>query len=200
VADQLATPEDLASALQKDLDTASATLALEACTAVVQATTGQRIVRVADDEVIIDLDRHDGSLYLYLPELPVVSVSTASVGALAVTDYSAQLSKGRLWRSMGWRSSTVAYWDAPTQATVTYTHGYLPTDQRIQLARGAVLSLATGLYDNPTGAKSESIDDYSVAYERATALMDAAPSLAGLLRRQYGRRARSVKLLTVGND
>lgn len=194
----LASPEDLASALQKDVDTATATLWAEVCTAVVQATCGQRIVRVADDEVVIDLDVDDRGAHLYLPERPIISVASAAVGATAVTDFTAQLSRGRLWRSLGWRSATLPDYNAPSTATVVYTHGYLASDQKIQLARGAVLSLATVAFENPTGATSERIDDYAVAYAAAQRAMDSSPELAKLLRKTYGRPARSVKLVTAG--
>ena len=46
MADMLATPEDLAALLQQDVDRATATLLIESATALVQATVGQRIVRV----------------------------------------------------------------------------------------------------------------------------------------------------------
>lgn len=196
MADMLASPEDLASALKMDVDTATATLWAEVGTAVVQATAGQRIVRVVNDTVTIDLDPCDRSAYLDLPERPVVSVASATVGATTVTDFTPQLSRGRIWRSLGWRSATLLDYRAPSTATVVYTHGYLPTDQKIQLARGAVLSLVAVAYENPTGATSERIDDYAVAYAAAQAAMDASPALAALLRRQYGRPARSVKLVT----
>lgn len=197
MADQLATPSDLASLLQKDVDTASATLAVEVCTAVVQAAAdGQRIVQVTGDTEVIDLDAGFCSPYLYLTQKPVTAVISASVGVTAVTDFSVQLSRGRLWRLAGWRSTTVPYWSiSPSTATVVYTHGYAAGDQRLQLARGAVLSLARGLFDNPTGAASEKIDDYAVTYAAAEAALEAAPALKKAIRKQYGPKARMVRVL-----
>lgn len=195
MADQLATPADLASLLQEGVDTATATLLIEAATAVVQGVTGQRIVQVVDDVAVLDLDGCDAGLYLELPERPVTAVAAVVVGATTVTDYSAQLRRARLWRAAGWRSSLLAYLDQPSQVTVTYTHGFPPGDQRLQLARSAALQLAAAVYDNPTGVTREQIDDYAVAYERATARMDAQPSLADLLRRVYGRATGSVRLV-----
>jgi hypothetical protein len=195
VADRLATPEDLASLLQQDVDTASATLALEAATAVVQAVTGQRIVQVADDTVVLDLDDFDDSTYLSLPERPVTAVGAVLVGATTVTDVTAQLRRGRLYRANGWRSALLACPGGPSTATVTYTHGYPPGDQRLQLARSAVLHLASTVYANPGGATREQIDDYSVSYEAASARMEASPYLAAALRRQYGRTPTSVRLV-----
>lgn len=192
--DQLATASDLASFLQQDLDTATATLLIEMGTSIVQAVTGQRIVQVVGDVLTIDLEVCDYSLWLDLPQRPVTAVASASVGATAVTDYTVQLSRGRLWRAMGWRSATLPYYNSPSTVTVTYTHGYAAGDQRLQPARQAVLSLAASAYVNPSGAIREQIDDYSVAYEAMSARMDAAPALQELLRKQYGRPGKSVRL------
>jgi hypothetical protein len=94
MADQLATPSDLASALQQDVDTATATLLIECATAVIQAVTGQRIVQVVNDTQVLDLDEYDGGNYLILPERPVTAVGTVLIGSTAVTDFSTQLSRG----------------------------------------------------------------------------------------------------------
>lgn len=195
MADQLATPSDLASFLQQDLDTATATLLVEAATAVVQAVTGQRIVQVLNDIAVLDLDEHDQGLYLDLPQRPVTAVTTVLIGSTAVTDYSTQLRRNRLWRAYGWRSTLIAYPSQPSLVTVTYSHGYASGDQKLQLARSAVLSLAGAVYGNPGGVAREQIDDYAVAYEKASARMDASGPLAALLRREYSRPAGSVLLV-----
>lgn len=196
-ADLLATASELASYLQTDVDTTTATLALELATGAVQAAAGQRLIRVDDDVVVLDLDHLDTGLYLYLPEAPVVSVDAVLVGAAAVTDVTVQLSRGRLYRPSGWRSSATAYpypSSAPSTATVTYTHGYELTAQELQLARLVCLQIASGLYENAIGATSEQIDDYSVRYERAAAELQG--SVMGMaLRRRYGRPRRSSLLV-----
>lgn len=194
MADQLATPADLASALQQDLDASTATLLIECATAVVQAITGQRIVQVTET-VVLDLDGFDGAVYLPLPERPVTAVASASIGATAVTDFSAQLRKASLWRASGWRSTLVSYADQPSTVTVTYTHGYPAGHQRLQLARSAVLSLAMGAYTNPSGATREQIDDYSVMFEAMSARMEASKFLTEALKRQYGLPPGSVRLV-----
>jgi hypothetical protein len=191
----LATVDDLASRLQQDVDTATGRLLIQAATAVVQGLVGQRLVLVVDDEVTLDLDEYDGGHYLDLPERPVLEVSSASIGATAVTDYSTQPRRNRLWRSSGWRSTLTAYPSQPSQVTVTYTHGYADGDQRLQLARAATLQLAAAVYGNPGGVTREQIDDYAVAYEAASARMEASSSLANLLRRQYGRSGGSIRLV-----
>lgn len=200
MADQLATPQDLAALLERDdLDLYKATMLVECATAVVQATVEQRIVEVEDDEVEIDLDGYDTGLWLDLPERPVTAVTAVAIGATAVTDYTPQLRRGRLWRAGGWRSTLLAYpGSQPSAVTVTYTHGYPTGHQRLQLARGAVLGLARAPFDNVTGVTREQIDDYAVVYEAMSARMEASPNLATALRRQYSRPPQSVQLITTG--
>lgn len=203
--DQLATLADLAAALgiaEGELDEPRATLALELATAAVQAAAGQRIVQVVDDTWVADLDQLDCGLYLDLPERPVTAVASAQVGDNAVTDYTTQLSRGRLWRSYGWRSATLPYWNAPSSVTVVYTHGYAPGDQKLQLARGVTLELAKTAYNATSGSGAvvrEQIDDYSVQYAEMAASIESAldpdGSLARALRRQYGRAPRSAQLV-----
>jgi hypothetical protein len=199
MADMLATPADLASALQRDVDTASATLALEVTTAVVQVGAGgQRIVRATStDEVLYGgPDR-----VLRLPQQPVISVASVSYGGVLLTQGTAsgtwRLAKHGIWRDLGWAGYS---WEGPVQVAVTYTHGYDPAGsdsdkQQLQLGRGFTLSLARGLFTNPDGTIREQIDDYSVAYAEASAALDASPSMRALLRKQYGPKARMVSVI-----
>jgi hypothetical protein len=197
MADQLATPEDLASLLERDdVDEYKATMLIECATAVVQAAAGQRIVEVVDDEVVLDLDEHDRSPYLWLPERPVTAVDTVLIGGSAVTDYSTQLRRARLWRADGWRSTLVSYHDQPSTVTVTYSHGYPAGHQRLQLARAAVLGLVRGVYGNPEGASRVQIDDYAAAYDAIATRLEASPYLRDALKRQYGRLVGSAVLTT----
>lgn len=195
--DLLATVEDL-QALLGTVDEAKALLLLQAATAAVQtAAGGQRILEVVDDTATLDLDEYDGGPYLVLPQWPVTAVGAVTVGGTVVADVTAQLSRGRLWRSMGWRSATLPYYDMPSHVTVVYTHGYAVGDQRLQLARSATLMLAAGAYSNPgTGVVREQIDDYAVQYAAASATLEATAGMAGALRRQYGRPSSSVRLVT----
>lgn len=195
MADMLASPSELAAFLQSDVDTASATLALELATGLVQAACGQRLVQVTET-VTLDVDQLDDGPWLPLPEGPVTAVGPVLVGAAAVTDYAAQLRRGRLYRASGWRGATLlSSWSAPSTVTVTYTHGFPAGDQRLQLARSAVLAFAAVAYGNPAGAVSEQIDDYAVRYEAAAARLEASPVLAAALRHRYGRPPGSVRLV-----
>lgn len=195
MADMLAEPEDLAALLQQDLDRATTELLLECATAVVQGVTKQRILQVVDDVVTLYLDEYDRATYLYLPERPVTAVGAVLIGATAVTDWSPQLNRARLFRADGWRSTLILYDDAPTTATVTYTHGYPAGHQKLQLARSAVLALASQGYTNPSGAVREQIDDYSVQYAEMASRMAATPQLIQSLRSFYGFPTRSARLI-----
>jgi hypothetical protein len=192
VADQLATAQDLADALQvtlASLPTASVTLALECATAVVQAAAGgQRIVQVVGD--IADLTGQGGR-WLDLPQIPVTAVTlvtldgttlTAGVAGAANTTY--RLRGSRLWRGAGWQT----YYDEPSQVLVTNTHGYATGSQKLQFGRNATLGLIKGTWGAPGGGVlSEKIDDYAVQYEKMAALMEESPHLKQALRKEYGR-------------
>lgn len=189
MADQLCTPEDLASLLQKDLDAYQATMLIECSTAVVQEAAGnQRIVQVEDDpgELMGTTDA-----WLQLPQIPVTEVSDVEIDGEALTlgtDF--KRFGSRLWRRCGW----AACWTEPSAITFTYTHGYAEGAQELQLARNAALSLVRSLIDNPTGASREAIDDYSVSYDAMAEAMQANENLRAALRRRYGITAGFVRL------
>lgn len=207
MADMLVTVPELASLLQQDVDTATATLAIEIATGAVQSVAGQRIVQVTNDVEIIDIDLQDRGFWLDLPEGPVTSVSAVLIGTLTVTDFTVQLSRGRLWRRYGWLSATRPYWPMPSTVTVTYTHGYVVGDQKLQLARGVVFELAKTGYSAAARAGAivqEKIDDYTVQYAQMAASIESAldpeGALARALRRQYGRHVHgSVKLTSASH-
>ncbi|HEX5543684.1 MAG TPA: hypothetical protein VFX60_19375 [Micromonospora sp.] len=179
MADKLATRDDLAALLQQDVVEATADLMLEAATAAVQGIVGQRIVRATST---VSLDVSDDR-WLWLPQRPVVSVASVMMDdvELDTTDWS--LRGHRLYRQWGWWGLV----GAPVE--VTYTHGYADGDQRLQLARAAVLSLAAAAYSNPAGVSREQIDDYAVAYETGSAGMQVPALLRQTLLREYGRPA-----------
>lgn len=210
MADQLATPSDLASLLQSDVDTSTATLLIEMATAIVQqACGGQRIIEVVGD--IATLGAYSDS-WLDLPQIPVASVASVVLDGTTLTagtDY--KVVGNRIWRRHGWQANLGYPWDwsyswqhatippgypvqEPSTAVVTYTHGYAAGSQNLQLARGAVLSLARGGYSNPSGTTSESIDDYSASYDAMAGRMEAATFLKAALAKKYGRRAGLIRI------
>lgn len=181
-ADQLATPEDLASLLQQDLDASTANLLLELATAKVQrAAGGQRILDVSDTAVIDVTDWCDP--FLALPQRPIRAVTAVLLDGVAITDWA--LRSQMLWRAVGWMQS----FDPPSQVTVTYDHGYLADSQGLQLARDSTLALARLGYGNPSGAESEAIDDYKVTFADADARMQMTEFMRADLADAYGTSA-----------
>lgn len=194
MADQLCTPEDLASALQQplgDLNAATLTLWAECATAVVQSAAGQRIVEVVDDELEL-IGTTDS--WLALPQIPVTAVLSVELDGVALSEGRGaeqyRLRGNRLWRTCGWQQ----YCGEPSDVVVVCTHGYAAGRQELQLARAATIGLAKLPYVNPSGVSSESIDDYNVSYDRMSAQMEATPYLKAALRKQYGRRAGLVRI------
>lgn len=195
MADQLATPGDLASLVQHDVDTASATLGIEIGTAVVQAAAdGQRIVQVVGDTATVT---GTTGQWLRLPQFPVTAVSSVTLDGVALTAglpgsgaLTYRLVADQLWRGCGWQT----YCGEPSTVSLVYTHGYATGRQELQLGRGVALSLGRGLFENPSGVVREQIDDYAVAYAEAEAALAAQPSLISLLRKQYGRKAAMVRI------
>lgn len=199
MADQLATPEELASLLQQDLDASTANLVLNVATASVQEAAGnQRILQVIGDTA--NLTGLTDS-WLDLPQIPVTVVTSVTLDGEVLTAGSPgdagstyRLRGSRLWRGCGWQT----YVGEPSDVVVVNTHGYATGSQGLELARGATLSIAKGMYANPSGVAREQIDDYAVSYAKAAGeaaeLMEAAPGLRAALRRKYGRRAGLVRI------
>jgi hypothetical protein len=210
MADRLATPEDLASLLERDdIDAYKAGVLLEMATSIVQGVAGnQRIVQVTGDtDTILGVT----DAWLDLPQRPVSAVTAVSLDGTALTagtDY--KTIGNRLWRYNGWQTNygwplsygwpnayygwpvpigLVGVRNEPSQVTFTYSHGYDPTDQRIQLARTTVLSMVAGVYPNPQGLSRVAIDDYQAAYELMSSQIEASPFLRAQIKKQYGRRA-----------
>lgn len=184
MADLLATPQDLASLLQVDYASLTAAqqatllMLVELATSKVQrAAGGQRIVDITDTAVI------DGvcGVWLELPQLPIRSVSLVKVDGTTITDWS--LRRQKLWRAVGWLNTI----SPPSQITVTYAHGYLTGSQYLQLGKAMTLSLAKAPFTNPSGATSESIDDYRVSYAEADARMEMTEPMRATIADAYGR-------------
>lgn len=190
----LCTPADLGHilGLGEDLDEDRAAVIIQAATAVVQEACDsppQRLVLVEDDP--FDLLGSIGP-WLALPQRPVREVPSVILDGQTLTDGADYKRFGaRLWRATGWQQTRYE----PSRITGVYSHGYAPKDQGLQLARSAVLSLVRGVYDNPSGAISVRIDDYSESYGKFAVAMEAEGNLRNALERQYGRR---VSLARVG--
>jgi hypothetical protein len=185
VADRLVTPQELAAFLGLTwadltaIQQANLSLIVEVATAKVQSAAGQRLIDVTDT-ITLDVDLCEYGPWLALPQLPVRSVASVLIDGVAATDW--YLRRQQLWRLNGWNVNA----SAPTQVTVTSTHGHLDGAQALEFGRGIVFGLAAGASSNPTGAASEQIDDYRITYADAESRMHVTDGTRDLLRAEYG--------------
>lgn len=173
-----ATPAELAEYLKQDVDTATATLALQVAS---QLFSTRAHTMFAPTTVTYQVEGR-GSTQLRLPFRPVTAVSAVRVISngvtTVVTDYTRI--KATLYRLAGF-GSLGAY--PPDLVEVDLTHGYAAASDDV---RGAVLETAGASYSSPdVTVKSESIDDYSVtsaANSGGVMLTPAAEKLADMYR------------------
>jgi hypothetical protein len=195
MADQLATPQDLASFLQLGVFTsltaakqATIVMLVELATSKVQrAAGGQRILEATSTGAVIDLQIGYDDCYVPLPQRPVRSVASVALNGVAITDY--YLRSQMLWRAYGWQYGYTYTGYVPPQLTVTYTHGHPAGSQALQFARTTVMELARGGWGNPLGQTSKAIDDYRVTYAEADARMVLPIPTAEALASAYGTSA-----------
>lgn len=185
MADALITPDRLTD-LVGPVDTAKATVAIEAATAAVQGLVEQRLVYVADD--VAEGLLGDLESWFELPERPVSAVTSVALDGEAVTDY--KRFGARLWRRCGWETCP----GEPSSVDVVYTHGYQADDPRLAPAQSAVLMLAAQILPNPGGnVASERVGDYQIAYDAAVSILNGSKALRDSLLRRYGRRVGHVR-------
>lgn len=160
-----ATPTDLASYLKQDVDTSTATLALQTASQLFSTRANTMFVPTTLTYQVIGL----GYRQLQLPFRPIISIQQVRVigqgGTFIVTDYTRV--KTVLYRLIGFGVPGVF---PPDMVEVDLTHGYAAPGDDV---KGAVLESAAIAYDNPDPAvTSEAIDDYSIR---------TAPNLGGLM-------------------
>lgn len=155
----LFTLPELASYLQRDLDTATATLAQQGAQEIVRAYTRQELTQGTYTAAVLPIVAAGDSWRVDLPQRPVTAVTTVVVNGTTYTlgtdwawnGYSPWIRLARLVYA------TDAFQDAPT-ATVTYVAGYATAPPDV---KAVALAIAARQYDNPRGLRMESIDDYS---------------------------------------
>lgn len=156
MADMLATPTELAGKLQRDLDTYSATQALEQATGSIQDLLGQRVLQVLNDTVTFD----GGERVLWLPQRPVTAIGSVSTldrwgtvyAPVLGVDYRVRGLRRLIWSGYG------SVW--PEEVTVTYSHGFT-VDAVPPAIKRECLTIAASLYDNPERLKSETVGGVS---------------------------------------
>lgn len=157
----LFTLEELASRVQSDLDTATATLARAGATALVESYCRTSFTATAETTLVLRV--RDGRVRL--PHRPVTAVSSVST----IGDDGAPLAVLAGWTFDGIDTVRVdgiagiinLAEDALTSGTVsvTFTYGYatVPAD-----VKEVALSVAHRMYTNPAGMRQESVGAYSV--------------------------------------
>ena len=152
-----ATPTELAGFLQQDLDTYSATQALDVASQNIRTACGWNI---SQETVTAQEFDGTGNQSIFINTLNLTAVSSVVVDgvALASTDF-------RFYR-YGWLRRLYSYWPCfPEIVTVTYTHGYatIPDD-----VKGACLVLAGAKYETPGGAIRSRTDTVGSVTESRT--------------------------------
>lgn len=176
-----ATPSELASFLKQDVDTSTATLALQVASALFSQRSGVMFTPTTTTYQTVGT----GYRQLFLPFYPVTAVSAVrSIGAggtLTLTDYT--LIRGVLYRLLGFGTPGVF---PPDLVEVDLTHGFATVPDDV---KGAVLETAGAAYSSPDiSVKSESIDDYTIvsaANGGGVSLTPFAESLATMYRGTY---------------
>ncbi len=155
-----ATPEELAVWMGLDgftvAQTARAELLLGVAQGLVDDELGQNL-DVATETVTL---RGTGTRELVLPRWPVLLVASVQIEddaapLIAGEDYS--------WESSGVLTRECGVWSCRLHVTVLNTAGHNPIPPS---ARGVVLGLVSGIWDNAKSKKSERLGDYQVTWAR----------------------------------
>jgi hypothetical protein len=176
---QYATASELASYLEQDVDTSTATLALQ----VASALFSTRADTMFAATTVTYQAPATGYRWVQLPFRPITAISavrviTSTGVTTTLTDYTRI--KRTLYRVGGFGTPGAF---PPDLLEVDLTHGLVPCPDDV---KGAVLETAGAAYSSPdVTVKSESIDDYTVssaANSGGVMLTPAAKDLADLYR------------------
>ena len=184
----LATLDDVAAIIGRPLtstETTNGTRLLGMASGMVRRYTRQTITQVVDDVIVLP---GNWGHSLFLPQLPVTSVSSVAVNGVSASVSRWRLIGNELFLGTGSYSpdfGTLASpggalygpagstngmqvggpsWQGPgTQVTITYTHGFaeVPADIVNEVAGMVALQLSTSV-----GVNSEQIGGYKVSYQR----------------------------------
>jgi len=156
-----ATPSELASFLKEDVDTSTATLALQVASELFAKAAHTRWESTATTYSQPGVNAFE----IVLPFAPVIAVSAVRIAGVAVTDYT--VIAGAVYRRLAFGN----WWRFPPDLVeVDYTHGYTSVPDDV---KGAVLETAATAYISPVASiVSESIDDYAVK---------SAPNIGGIM-------------------
>lgn len=187
MADMLATPDELRTYIDGDVEDARAQLALTIATALVQNACAQRLVPVADD--VVELAPRRAHI-IELPERPATAVALVEV-----TDHGAtmwQRLDPATWQLVQghaiWADNWTWTW---RRVRVTYSHGFTVVPEDL---KAVVLGIAMRTVTNVNGVRSEQIGSYS--YTLAGSAEGVGPSLTKYERdvcNRYRRRTHAMR-------
>jgi hypothetical protein len=162
---QLATPAELASYLQQDLDTSTANLVLDVASGEFEDAADTKFAASSATTTF----EGRGQTVLALPKHPVIAVSQVRVDSVIVASTAYFLVGQNLYRVSGWGGRT---WH-PQKVEVDYTYGFTSVPDDV---KGAVLEMAGAGYGNPAAATREQIDDYAIQYAAGSGGVGLTPN------------------------
>lgn len=171
---QYATEAELASYLQQDVDTATATLVLTVASGQFSLYADTQFASTAVTYQALGTP----FMNLALPFRPVIAVQAVRINGVTVTGYT--LIKNTLYRAAGFGTPINT---PPDVVEVDVTHGLIPCPDDV---KAAVLEMAAQACSVPVGAViGETIDDYAIRYANASGGVQLTPfarDLAALYR------------------
>jgi len=183
--------DELATLLDVTADATRAVMARHCAHGLIRSYCRQNITRSTYTASLPVEAGSDGYYVVRLPQRPVFAVSSVTVNGTAYTsgtDYSWDgVSDHIRLARLVW---TAAAFQGEPRAVVAYTAGYVAAPAAV---RAVALSVAARAYDNPSGLRSESIDDYS------TTRAGSDDDLAGITLTAAERAALKPYRLTAGS-
>lgn len=145
------TAAELASFLKQDVDTSTATLAIQVCSELFAKRAHTRFESTSATYSQPGVN----AFQIVLPFQPLIAVSAVRIKGVAVTDYT--VIGPSVYRRLGFGN----WWSFPPDLVeVDYTHGYTTVPDDV---KGAVLESAGAAYMSPdVTVAQEQIDDYSI--------------------------------------
>ena len=150
---------ELASLVQGDLDTATATVARAMASALVRGHCRQHLSPADWEDAVLPVcwDSESG-WHVQLPERPVTEVTDVAVNGAAAT-WTLDALRSRVVLTAGLPAA--AETGVADQATVSYSSGCEADATTWDDAKAVAVAVAARLYRNSDGLRSQSVDDYS---------------------------------------
>jgi hypothetical protein len=181
----LATPSDLASYLQQDVDTSTATLVLAISSTLFETAAATKFSATSATYTV----EGRGQPVINIPNSPLIAIVQVRIAGaiIASTEYTQVLNN--LYRTIGWGRvlgptlATAPYMAFPPELVeVDHTYGYASVPDDV---KGVVLETAGAAYMNPDITMvRERIDDYDIERSRTDGGIQLSPS-ARLLAADY---------------